>query len=28
VVRSDGSLGRYLGGVEVKAALLALEGNR
>jgi len=28
VVRSDGSLGRYLGGVEVKAALLALEGRR
>jgi methylated-DNA-[protein]-cysteine S-methyltransferase len=28
VVRSDGSLGRYLGGVAVKAALLALEGNR
>ena len=25
VVRSDGSLGQYLGGVEVKAALLALE---
>jgi methylated-DNA-[protein]-cysteine S-methyltransferase len=26
VVRSDGSLGQYLGGVEAKAALLALEG--
>lgn len=26
VVRSDGSLGQYLGGVDVKAALLALEG--
>lgn len=28
VVRSDGSLGQYLGGVEAKAALLALEGAR
>jgi methylated-DNA-[protein]-cysteine S-methyltransferase len=26
VVRSDGSIGQYLGGVEAKAALLALEG--
>jgi methylated-DNA-[protein]-cysteine S-methyltransferase len=26
VVRSDGTIGQYLGGVEVKAALLALEG--
>jgi methylated-DNA-[protein]-cysteine S-methyltransferase len=26
VVRSDGTLGQYLGGVEVKRALLALEG--
>jgi methylated-DNA-[protein]-cysteine S-methyltransferase len=25
VVRSDGSLGQYLGGADVKAALLALE---
>ncbi|MDP8954603.1 MAG: MGMT family protein, partial [Actinomycetota bacterium] len=25
VVRSDGSIGQYLGGVEMKAALLALE---
>lgn len=28
VVRSDGSLGQYLGGVDAKAALLALEGAR
>ncbi|HET7168498.1 MAG TPA: methylated-DNA--[protein]-cysteine S-methyltransferase [Candidatus Limnocylindrales bacterium] len=28
VVRSDGSLGQYAGGVAVKAALLALEGAR
>jgi methylated-DNA-[protein]-cysteine S-methyltransferase len=28
VVRSDGSLGQYLGGVDVKAALLSLEGAR
>ncbi len=28
VVRSDGSLGQYLGGVDAKAVLLALEGAR
>jgi methylated-DNA-[protein]-cysteine S-methyltransferase len=28
VLRSDGSLGGYLGGLEVKRALLELEGAR
>jgi methylated-DNA-[protein]-cysteine S-methyltransferase len=28
VIRSDGSIGQYLGGAEMKAALLALEGAR
>jgi methylated-DNA-[protein]-cysteine S-methyltransferase len=28
VVRSDGALGQYVGGVEVKHSLLVLEGAR
>jgi methylated-DNA-[protein]-cysteine S-methyltransferase len=28
VIRSDGTIGQYGGGVEVKSALLALEGSR